>query len=55
MANGGIQLQGSSLYALQKLPFRSTTHHHPSLLGDRMRVTCLSVGGFNLQLCYNLT
>ncbi|TKW34586.1 hypothetical protein SEVIR_2G315100v4 [Setaria viridis] len=45
MANGGIQLQDSSPHALQKLPFRSTTHHHPTLLGDRIHVTCLNVGG----------
>jgi hypothetical protein len=55
ISDGGIQFHDSSAYALQKLPFKSTTHHHPTLLGDRIRVACLNVGGFNLQRCYNLT
>ncbi|KAG2636742.1 hypothetical protein PVAP13_2NG470100 [Panicum virgatum] len=45
ISDGGIQFHDSSAYALQKLPFKSTTHHHPTLLGDRIRVACLNVGG----------
>ncbi|PUZ71914.1 hypothetical protein GQ55_2G351500 [Panicum hallii var. hallii] len=45
MTDGGIQFHDSSAHALQKLPFKSTTHRHPTLLGDRIRVTCLNVGG----------
>ena len=55
IANGDVQFQDSSVHALQKLPFKSMTHQHPTLPGDRIRVTCMNVGGFNLQCCYNLT
>ncbi|CAL5082799.1 unnamed protein product [Urochloa decumbens] len=47
MANGGIQLQlqDSSSHSWQKSPFKSASHHYPTLLGDRIRVSCLNVGG----------
>ncbi|XP_066397696.1 uncharacterized protein [Miscanthus floridulus] len=45
IANGGVQFQDSSVHALQKLPFKSMTHQHPTLPGDRIRVTCMNVGG----------
>jgi hypothetical protein len=31
------------------------THQHPTLPGDHTCVTCMNVGGFDLQCCYNLT
>ncbi|ONM58883.1 hypothetical protein ZEAMMB73_Zm00001d021853 [Zea mays] len=55
IANVGVQFQDSSVHGLQKLPFKSMTHQHPTLPGDRIRVTCMNVGGLNLQCCYNLT
>ncbi|CAN6218692.1 unnamed protein product [Urochloa humidicola] len=45
MTNGGIWLQDSSSHAPQKSPFKSATHHHPTLHGDRIRVACLNIGG----------
>ncbi|RLN32810.1 uncharacterized protein C2845_PM03G05990 [Panicum miliaceum] len=45
MTDVGIQFHDSSAHALQKLPLKSTTHHHPTLPGDRIRVACLNVGG----------
>ncbi|XP_062193896.1 uncharacterized protein LOC133897258 [Phragmites australis] len=45
ITHGGIQFQDSSGHTLQKLPFNSTPPHHPTLLGDRIRVSCLNVGG----------
>ncbi|KAJ1290773.1 hypothetical protein BS78_02G269600 [Paspalum vaginatum] len=45
ISNHGVQFPDSSAHALQKSPFKSTTHQHPMLLGDRIRVACLNVGG----------
>ncbi|ONM23440.1 Histone-lysine N-methyltransferase ATX4 [Zea mays] len=45
IANVGVQFQDSSVHGLQKLPFKSMTHQHPTLPGDRIRVTCMNVGG----------
>ncbi|WVZ65826.1 hypothetical protein U9M48_015128 [Paspalum notatum var. saurae] len=45
ISNRGVQFPDSSAHALQKSPFKSTTHQHPTLLGDRIRVACLNVGG----------
>lgn len=55
MAIGGVQFQDPSARALQMLPSKSTTHRHPTLLPDRIRVACLNVGGFKLQCCNKLT
>ncbi|EEC85039.1 hypothetical protein OsI_32352 [Oryza sativa Indica Group] len=49
ISQGAIQFQDSSACAVQKLPSQSTPRHHPALLGDQIRVSCLNVGGFNLQ------
>ncbi|KAF0905733.1 hypothetical protein E2562_008807 [Oryza meyeriana var. granulata] len=45
ISQGAIQFQDSSACTVQKLPSKSTPRHHPSLLGDQIRVSCLNVGG----------
>uniref|UniRef100_A0A0D3H9X4 Histone-lysine N-methyltransferase n=1 Tax=Oryza barthii TaxID=65489 RepID=A0A0D3H9X4_9ORYZ len=45
ISQGAIQFQDSSACAVQKLPSQSTPRHHPALLGDQIRVSCLNVGG----------
>uniref|UniRef100_A0A0E0EUT3 Histone-lysine N-methyltransferase n=1 Tax=Oryza meridionalis TaxID=40149 RepID=A0A0E0EUT3_9ORYZ len=45
ISQGAIQFQDSSACTVQKLPSQSTPRHHPALLGDQIRVSCLNVGG----------
>ncbi|KAG8057737.1 hypothetical protein GUJ93_ZPchr0002g24613 [Zizania palustris] len=45
ISQGAIQFQDSRACTLQKFPSKSTPRHHPALLGDRIRVSCLNVGG----------
>uniref|UniRef100_A0A0D9XGM5 Histone-lysine N-methyltransferase n=1 Tax=Leersia perrieri TaxID=77586 RepID=A0A0D9XGM5_9ORYZ len=45
ISQGAIQFQDSSACAVQKLPSKPTLRHHPALLGDQIRVSCLNVGG----------
>lgn len=45
MSHGAMQFQDSTVHMMQKLPSKSIPRHHHALLMDRMRVSCLNVGG----------